>query len=275
MKTCFDAIEKLTVCEMPCTSLPSGMKSLDSLTSAHPAPSLLLLGAPTSSGSTSLAIQIATRTSIARDHSVLYITSQHSKEQLALRTLCAHARVNLHDLAGARVTARDWAALARSAGLLWKSDFSILDQPVILGKDIERVVRDPRFSCRRARRELGLIILDSFTDLQAPSAEHGLDLYRAARSLGCSILVVCQVEHRQRTETYRRGRCTDMPAFLGMDRFADLVLTMECLERNDYCDIEVVQIDLARSRIGPTGTARVHFHRGAGYFEDPIRQSSQ
>ena len=78
-----------------------------------------------------------------------------SKEQLALRLLCADARIDAHRLRTGKLNEKDWARLAKAYTDLSQSKLFIDDSATISPLEM-------RAKCRRLKAEfgLGLVIVD-------------------------------------------------------------------------------------------------------------------
>jgi replicative DNA helicase len=140
------------------TGIPSGFRDFDQLTAGLQPSDLIIIAARPGMGKTSYALNIARN--VARrfqepQQSVAIFSLEMSKEQLALRMLCAEAEIDSNNLRRGYIEKREWGRLVNAANDLSDLPIYIDDSPGLSALDI-------RAKARRLQAEhgLGLIIID-------------------------------------------------------------------------------------------------------------------
>jgi replicative DNA helicase len=80
-------------------------------------------------GKTSFCLNVAQHVSMRIGETVGLFSLEMSKEQLALRLLCADARIDAHRLRTGKLNEKDWARLAKSYNDLSQSRSSSTTRP--------------------------------------------------------------------------------------------------------------------------------------------------
>ena len=110
----YDKIEELAKQKGEIAGVPTGFIDLDNyLTGLHPG-ELIIVGARPGMGKTSFAMNIAANASVNKGKKVAVFTLEMPREQIAMRVLCADARVNMQQIRKGNVSSDDWMKLARS-----------------------------------------------------------------------------------------------------------------------------------------------------------------
>jgi replicative DNA helicase len=152
------------------TGVPTGFLDLDRLTAGLQPGELIIIAARPSMGKTALALNLATYAATQADPpvGVAFFSLEMSKEQLALRMLCAEARVDSAKARAGFLGERDFPKLAQAAAQLAESPIYIDDNsdtsPLVLKAKCRRLMRE-----RNSR--LGLIIV--YNQKQMRSARPG------------------------------------------------------------------------------------------------------
>ncbi|NPA49538.1 MAG: replicative DNA helicase, partial [Thermodesulfobacteria bacterium] len=137
------------------TGVPTGFYEFDRLTAGLQNSDLIIVAGRPSMGKTSFALNIAHHAATEHGIPVAIFSLEMSREQLAMRMLCADARVDAQAVRTGRLTDADWQRLTYAANRLSKAPIFIDDTPAIS-------VLELRAKARRlmAEHSLGLIIID-------------------------------------------------------------------------------------------------------------------
>ena len=106
-------------------------------------------------GKTSFCLNMAQHAAQREGETVGLFSLEMSRAQLALRLLCADARIDAHRLRTGKLTEKDWARLAKAYTDLSQAPIFIDDSATITPLEM-------RAKCRRLKAEhgLGLVIVD-------------------------------------------------------------------------------------------------------------------
>ncbi len=115
IKSNLKKIEALYTNQDSITGIGSGFEDLDQLTHGFQPGELSVLAARPSMGKTALSLNLALHMSVNLKKTVAYFSVEMVKEQLMLRMLGAHARLNLSCLNTGKLMDPDWEKLISSA----------------------------------------------------------------------------------------------------------------------------------------------------------------
>src|SRR5262249_40473317 len=127
---------------------------------------LVVLAARPSMGKTAFALNIAEHVAVVEKQPVAIFSLEMSKEQLVLRLLCSHARVDAHKVRTGFLGENDFPDLVNAAGKLAASPIYIDDTP-------GASVLEMRAKARRlkAEHDIKLVIVD-YLQLMVGSANN-------------------------------------------------------------------------------------------------------
>ncbi|MGQ9656161.1 MAG: replicative DNA helicase, partial [Thermodesulfobacteriota bacterium] len=200
VKASFETIEKLYERKALITGVPSGFVDLDTLTAGFQASDLIVVAARPSMGKTALCLDIARHAAVVADIPVALFSLEMSKEQIAIRLLCAEAKVDGSKLRRGFLKESDWPKLTTAAGVLSESPIFVDDTP-------DLSVLELRAKARRlkAEKNIGLVILDY---LQLMRGRHGVErreqeiseisrsLKALAKELNVPVIALSQLNRR-------------------------------------------------------------------------------
>ena len=163
----YERLEKLHENKGMLRGLPTGFKDLDNILSGLQKSDLVILAARPSMGKTTLALDIARKTSVLHDKSVVVFSLEMSSQQLVDRMLSAESRVNAWHLRTGRLSSdREFSLLRDSLDKLAKAKIYIDDQP---GNSITRM----KALARRLKVEKGLdLIVVDYLQLMTTSKNY-------------------------------------------------------------------------------------------------------
>ncbi len=260
------------------TGVPTGFTDLDRLTAGFQPSELIILAARPSMGKTALALNLATYAATAADPpvGVAFFSLEMSKEQLALRMLCAEARVDSAKARAGFLGERDFPKLAQAAARLAEAPIFIDDNsdtsPLVL-----------KAKCRRLMRErsshLGLIIVDYLQLMRSARpgesrekeiAEISRSLKALAKELRIPVIALSQLNRQVETRPDRRPLLADLRESGAIEQDADVIafIYRDEMYRRDSKEPGVAEIIVAKQRNGPTGTAKLTYLSQYTRFEN-------
>jgi replicative DNA helicase len=165
-------------------------------------------------GKTSFCLNIAQHVSMRVGETVGLFSLEMSKEQLALRLLCADARIDAHRLRTGKLNEKDWARLAKAYTDLSQSKLFIDDSATISPLEM-------RAKCRRLKAEfgLGLVIVDYLQlvtaagrveNRQQELSAISRSMKGLAKELSCPVIALSQLSRAPEARTDRRPQLSDL-----------------------------------------------------------------
>lgn len=275
VKSSYEYIDKLSRKEIQSGGILTGFAKLDELTSGlHPSDLIIVAGRP-SMGKTSFCLNIAARAAIKDEKTVAIFSLEMSNEQLALRLLCAEARVDLHRVRTGYVGDRDWAPLNSAAGRLFDAPIIIDDSPAISPLEL-------RAKCRRIMAEYGLnLIIVDYLQLmsaygrsenrQQEISEITRSLKALAKELDVPVVALSQLSRAVETRGGdRKPQLSDLRESGAIEQDADVVIFINRPEMYPGGEEKKgeANIIIGKQRNGPTGELTLTFLRQYTRFED-------
>jgi replicative DNA helicase len=137
------------------TGIPSGLVALDELTRGFQKKDLVVIGAQTSTGKSSLALNVAEYAALKDGRRIAVFALEMDRLSIGMRLLASQARIRYSYLVTGFVPDREWGPLSSAMGRLAESGIYIDDAS-------ELTVADVRARARRLREDggLDLVIID-------------------------------------------------------------------------------------------------------------------
>jgi replicative DNA helicase len=259
------------------TGVSSGFTDLDTMTAGFQPADLIIIAARPSMGKTSLALNIAEHAAVMEKIPAAIFSLEMSREQLVLRMLCSHARVNAHNVRTGFISEKhDFPKLVNAAGRLAAAPIFIDDSPSIS-------VLEMRAKARRlaAKEGIRLIIVDYLQlmrsairkseNRQQEISEISRSLKALARELSVPVIVLSQLNREAEGRDDRKPRLSDLRESGAIEQDADVVFL---LFREEYYfpDNEEArgkaEVSIAKQRNGPVGTVKLVFMQECTHFEN-------
>jgi replicative DNA helicase len=224
---------------------------------------------------TSLALNIALEAAVREKVSVAIFSLEMSKDQLAERLLCEHARVDAQRLHRGLLGEAEHERLAQALGPLGEAPIFIDDSPML----------DELMLLTKARRiklqeNVGMVIVDYLQLMH--SRRGGADDNRVqevsqisrsmkalARELKVPVLALSQLSRGPEQRTDKRPMLSDLRESGSIEQDADVVIF---LYREGYYNkadtTGIAEVIVAKNRNGPTGTVNLRFRPELTRFEN-------
>jgi replicative DNA helicase len=276
MTQTFKVVEKLHQQKQAVTGVTTGYADLDRQTAGLQPSDLIIIAARPSMGKTAFVLNIAANAALRGGTGVAVFSLEMSKEQLALRMLCAEARVDLARVRTGHLAPGELGELAQAAHVLISTPVYIDDTPAItvleLRAKARRLSRDPQ-------AKLGLIVVDY---LQLMRSSEGKDsreqeiseisrsLKALAKELHVPVIALSQLNRQVENRTPPVPRLSDLRESGAIEQDADVIMFIyrdeaynEDSERKGIADIII-----AKQRNGPVGKIELAFLREYTRFEN-------
>lgn len=277
-----EAMEKIDAMESHqgmITGISTGFKDLDNLTCGFQPSDLIVLAGRPSMGKTALALTIAETVAVKEKKPVGIFSLEMAREQLVLRLLCSHARVDAQNLRRGFLSSKDMVKLVNAASRLSEAPIYIDDMPSSTNLELRARARN-----LKAQFDVKLLIIDYLQLMQATTGrpenrqQEVSDISRSlkslARELAVPILVLSQLNREAENRPDRRPRLSDLRESGAIEQDADVVILM--LRPGAYPDLiennpelaNMAFVNVAKQRHGPTGEKKLTFIERYTRFED-------
>jgi len=214
VKESFRTIDQLSQSKDVVTGLATGFVDIDEMTSGLQKGDLVIVAGRPAMGKTSFCLNIAQHVSMRVGETVGLFSLEMSKEQLALRLLCADARIDAHKLRTGKLNEKDWTRLAKAYTDLSQSKLFIDDSATISPLEM-------RAKCRRLKAEfgLGLVIVDYLQlvtgsgrveNRQQELSAISRSMKGLAKELSCPVIALSQLSRAPEARTDRRPQLSDL-----------------------------------------------------------------
>ena len=265
IKQTFKTIEELSSKRDSVTGIPTGFVDFDRLTAGlQPSDLIIIAGRPVM-GKTSFTLNIAQHAATRAGVPVGFFSLEMSKEQLALRMLCAEARINSQKIRSGFLSERDWLRLTDAAATLSEAPIFIDDTPALSVLEI-------RAKARRLRSEhnIGLIIVDYLQLMKGKGrvdtrereiSEISRSLKALAKELNIPVVAVSQLNRRVEERENKRPRLADLRESGAIEQDADLIVFIyrDEVYNEDTPDKGIAEVIIGKQRSGPTGVVKLAF----------------
>jgi len=281
IKDTFKMIEHLYDKKEAITGVPSGFKDIDELTSGFQPGDLIVIGGRPAMGKTAFALNIAQYVGVNLKEPVAVFSLEMSKEQLALRMLCAESMVDSSRVRKGFISKQDWPRLTNAAGRLAESPIFIDDSSAI-------TVLEVRAKARRLKMEhgaLSLVVVDylqlmrnrgNFERREQEISEISRSLKALAKELKVPVVALSQLNRGVESRGDRRPTLADLRESGAIEQDADVIMFLyrdEVYNKNNPSNKGKAEVIMAKQRNGPTGVVNLTFLADSTRFVDFTNES--
>lgn len=256
------------------TGIPTGYIDFDIKTAGLQNSDLIVVAGRPSMGKSAFVLGMVEHAGIIEKIPTAVFSLEMSKEQLAQRMLCAHARVDAQKVRTGYLATSDWPRLTAAAGKLSEAPIFIDDSPAIS-------IMELRAKARRlkAQQDIKLIILDymqlmrgssSVESRQQEISEISRSLKALARELRVPIVAISQLSRAVESRNDHRPQLSDLRESGAIEQDADLVVL---ILREEYYNPTsenqgIAEVIIAKQRNGPVGSLKLTFIKEYTRFEN-------
>ena len=254
--------------------VPSGLIDLDEITSGFQEGNLIIIAGRPGMGKTSLALSVIRNAAIDANIGIGMFSLEMSNAELAMRLLCAEARVDSHFVRTGKLPAKLWKNLGISAGQLEKAPIYLDDTPAL-------TVLELRAKARRLKAEnsVGLIVVDYLQLMQGPKGSESRQqeisvisrsLKALAKELSIPVIALSQLSRAVEQRSDHRPQLSDLRESGAIEQDADVVIFLyrPYIYTQDQEDDGKAEIIVSKQRNGPTGKMEASFINKYARFEN-------
>lgn len=276
IKDTFKMIQTLYEKKDSITGVPTGYKDIDALTSGFQPGDLIIIGARPGMGKTSFALNIAQYVAIENKEPVAIFSLEMSKEQLAMRMLCAESMVDSSRVRKGFISKEDWPKLTNAGGRLAEAPLFIDDSAAIS-------VLEVRAKARRLKMEhggLSMVIVDylqlmrgrgNFERREQEISDISRSLKELAKDLRVPVVALSQLNRAVENRGDRRPTMADLRESGAIEQDADVIMFLyrdEVYNKNNSSSKGKAEVIIAKQRNGPTDVVNLTFLSDATRFVD-------
>lgn len=254
------------------TGVASGFKGLDRLTSGFQKSDLIIVAGRPSMGKTAFCLNVARNAAVDYGTPVGIFSLEMASYQLALRMLCAEARVNSHSVRTGTLPKEEWQKLSMTVGKLAEAQIYIDDTPALNILEIKAKARRLKYE-----KDIGLLIVDYMQLVHGPlnseSRQQEISaisqsLKALAKELNIPVIALSQLSRAVEVRGgERRPMLSDLRESGAIEQDADVVLFIYRAERYGKTEKEgVAEIIIGKQRNGPVGSVELAFIKEYAIF---------
>ncbi len=256
------------------TGVPSHFTDLDKLTAGFQNSELIIVAGRPGMGKTAFALNIARNVAVESKIPVAFFSLEMSKEQVALRLMCAEAGVDSQKVRTGFLSQKEAQKLMATGQVFMNVPLFIDDQPGITPLEL-------RAKARRLMSEhgLGLIIVDylqimrthgRFERREQEISDISRSLKNIARELNVPVIALSQLNRKVEERHDKRPQLADLRESGAIEQDADVII---CLYRDevynkDTKDKGIIEVLIRKQRNGPLGEVKLRFISTLTRFEN-------
>ncbi len=230
LRETIELVKKMRTSKSAVTGMPTGIYQLDRRTTGFHPGELFILAARPGVGKTALAMNIAVHVATRADPAcaVAVFNLEMPAVQLALRMLCAEARISQGKLKSGKLSDYDMGIIVQHAASLWEA-------PIYVDDSSSLTIMELRSKARRLKQmnpNLGFIVIDYLQLMssrgksesrQLEIAEISRGLKSLSKELGLPILALSQLS-RDVEKNKRKPQLSDLRESGSIEQDADCVM---------------------------------------------------
>lgn len=245
--------------------IPTGISSLDEITTGLNRSDLIIVGARPGMGKTSFALNLARNVAVLKNKTVAFFALEMSREQLVNRLLSSEAKVSSKKLRVGNLTPEEWARIAAASAVLCKA-------PMYFDDTSNITVPEMKARLRRLKT-LDFVVVDYLQLMQSPKrtdnrvqevSEITRSLKIMAKELHVPLMVCAQLSRGTEKQANHRPALADLRESGSIEQDADQVLFLYRdeyykNEKEDPSKVEMgtSEVIVAKNRHGELGTAKL------------------
>ena len=258
------------------TGVPTGLRSLDSMTSGFQPSELVILAARPSMGKTALALNIAQHVGLGTEMAAGFFSMEMAREQIVIRMLCGEAQLDIKRARTGFISDREFEKLKMIGEKLSRAKIFIDDAPGL-------AVMEMKAKCRRLKMEqrLDIVFADyiqlmrtggRFENRNQEMSYISRSLKEMAKELGIPVVGISQLSRApEKGRREPKPLLSDLRESGAIEQDADVVIFIfrpEYYHPDDETLKGLAEISIAKQRNGPTGSVTLAFMRDHARFYD-------
>lgn len=274
IKKSIEDIERLQEFRESVSGVPSHFTDLDRMTAGFQPSDLIIIAARPSMGKTAFALNIMRNAALESGVPVGFFSLEMSKEQLAMRLLCAEARVDSQKLRSGFLSRDECGKMLLAAGHFQEAPIYIDDTPAISPMEL-------RAKSRRmmADKGLGMVMVDylqlmrgrdSVERREQEISEISRSLKALAKELNIPVIALSQLNRKVEERGDKRPMLSDLRESGAIEQDADVIafIYRDEVYNPTTADKGIAEIIIGKQRNGPTGRVKLAYINSYTKFEN-------
>jgi replicative DNA helicase len=259
--------------------LPSGLGDIDSFTDGFQPQELILIGARSSMGKTSIALQICDHIATSWGKPSLFVSLEMNEFLLSERVLITRAKVDGHKVRTGQELTPDEDRKIRVAAAEIEAGSGPIHILVRPSRNIVQIANEVR--AIKARRSVEFVVVDYVQIIDSDNPREGevqalskisAILKDLARTLNVPLIVISQLNRGLENREDKTPRMSDLRGSGALEQDADIILLLHRPEYFDATDRPgMAQLVIAKNRNGRTGSIDLVFRKELMRFEQLAR----
>ena len=235
---------------------------------------LYFMAARPGMGKTALGLYIAENVA-AHFGPVVFISMEMTKDQITARRVASLARVDSKRILTETLTEDEYSKIADATLTIGKTPMYVTDGAAYTAARIASIAR--------SRKDVRLVVVDHFSLIEVPGRqrndiEYALaahTLKRLAKSLGCPVLCLAQLNRENEQRCNKKPRLSDLRETGAAEQDADGVLLLhrpdyyeEDEEKTDSIAPSLMEVYVAKNRHGDTGRVDLSYYKQTNIFRE-------
>jgi len=254
------------------TGVPSGFRELDKMTSGFQNSDLIIVAGRPSMGKTAFCLNVARNAAVDHQVPVGIFSLEMASHQLAMRMLCAEARVDAHRVRTGTLPQDEWPKLSMTVGNLAEAPIHIDDTPALGILEIKAKARRLKYE-----KDIGLLIIDYMQLVHGPSQSESRQqeisaisqsLKALAKELDIPVVSLSQLSRAVESRGGdRRPMLSDLRESGAIEQDADVVIFIYRAEQYGQTEEQgMAEIIIGKQRNGPIGKVKLAFVKQYALF---------
>lgn len=263
------------------TGVPTGFTKLDELTSGFQPGELVIVAGRPSMGKTAFCLNVARNAAVEAKVPVAFFSLEMSNQQLAMRLLCAEARVDAHGVRTGHLADHEWQKLSMCVG-------NLAEAPIYIDDSSAMGTLELRAKARRLKKEkgVGMVMIDYLQLMQGPRNSESRQqeissitrsLKALAKEIDLPVIVLSQLSRAVEVRGgERKPLLSDLRESGAIEQDADVVLFIyrsefygKAMDDQGQSVEGKAEVIIGKQRNGPVGTVHLSFIKQWAKFENP------
>ena len=265
------------------SGIPTGYVDLDNMTGGLQKSELVIIAARPSVGKTAFALNLVRNVIVEEKVTVLFVSLEQSRIELAERLLCSQSRVDSHRLRLGHTSSDEIQKLMDAGDILRRTKLYIDDTP---SRNMLQIGATARRIMKREERHggLNLIVIDYLQLIEPenrrdPRQEQVAQISRRlkflARELNIPVIALAQVNRSSEDRQDHRPRLADLRESGSIEQDADTCLMLHRPGKFDGGQEDnVLEVIIAKQRNGPTGEITLTYLKQYMRYENYIADAA-
>lgn len=257
--------------------ISTGFTDLDKATGGLRAGELTIIAARPAMGKSAFALDIAMNVAL-QGYTTLIFSLEMSPEEIGERVFIQSSFIDGYQIRSGKVQPETWDKISNAL-------YKVSNMPLYVDGNVDTTINEMRAVCRQFKRhhDLKLVIVDYLQLMESGNSENrqeeiskiSRNLKKLARNLDIPVIALSQLNRSVEQRANKRPMLADLRESGAIEQDADMVWF---IYRDEYYnpkteDKNIAEINIAKQRMGPTGTIQLAFWKDYITFRNLARRN--